>query len=233
MKKLFLVVATLLCIITTSAQNYTSIQNFVEVIGCSEIVLTPDIFYVVITIDEGDSKGRMSASEQQTKMIKELRKIGVDIENQLKINSLASAFERRKESYSTITYNLKLTSEQMLASTFEILDSLYISNVYLERTESSKYEEAKGEARRAAIINAREVADDLISAVKQKLGACFYIYDMSNDNVATNYTTRPIYYAVRSITADAAAANYTPLELKEIRINYKVKAKFFVSGIGL
>ncbi len=229
MRRLTLVAAAIFCIATTAVaqSNYTPIQNFIEVTGTSEIVLTPDTFYVVITIDEGDSKGRITAPEQQKRMIDELQKIGVDIESQLKVNSLSSAYAQRKEAFSTISYTLKLTSEEMLASTFEIVDKLYISNVYLERTESSKYSEAKSEARRAAAQDAQNAAKELAKEMKVELGSCFYIGDMSNDYNPSNYISRPT--ILRSNAADAAASiSSTPLELKEIKINYKVKTKFLI-----
>ncbi len=229
MRRLLGVIVALLCVASLSAQTtgHTSIQNFIEVTGYSDVTLTPDIFNISITIDEGDSKGRIAATKQQESMIKELQKIGVNIEEQLKLTTLNSKFEKRSEAYSAVGYTLKLTSTESLTAAFEIFDKLYISKVYLESAESSKLHEAKVEARNAAIINAQQAAQELATTLGQQLGNCFYIYDMSNDSSAANYTPRTIYYAA-STNSSAPSTDSTPLEAKDIKFTYRVKAKFIL-----
>ncbi len=232
MKKLLFVISALLCVGSISAQSqlsvYEEVEHYIEVTGCSEVTLTPDIFYVVININESDSKGRISASEQQEKMIKELDKARINTSKQLKLNSMQLSFEKRKTAYSSVSYTLKLTSEESLLKAFEIFDELYISDVYLERTESSKMKSARKEARKEAVKNAEECAEELADALNQKLGGCFYIYDMSNDD---NY---PVYvrssYAAKGFNgaAEADAVEKAPLEVKEIKVNYRVRTKFWL-----
>ncbi len=227
MKRLTIIICALICSTELWAQtSNTEAQNYVEVTGVSEITLTPDIFYLVITIDEGDSKGRITASEQEQRMIKEFSKAGIDVGEQLKLNSLSSTFEKRNSAYSSANYTLKLTSESSLVEVFDILNELYISNAYLERTESSKMEEARIDARCKAVQSAKSTAEQLAGAVDQSIGECIYILDVSNDYTPTNYVTRTYAYRALSNSAESSAADSTPLEVKEIKVSYKVKTRF-------
>lgn len=199
--------------------------NVIEVVGNSEISLTPDIFYLSITIDEGDSKGRITATQQQERMTRELEKIGIDIAKQLKISSMSSTFERRTTAYSSISYSLMLTSQSHLAAAIEIFDELYISKVSLERCESSHLAEAKSQARQQAIRDAKTAATQLAEAIGQKSGPCINIVDLSNDS--TPYASNRVMSVgyTRSAAADSQPSAI-PLEVKEIKLTYRVRAQF-------
>ena len=58
--------------------------------------MTPDEFYLQIVINERDSKGRISVESQQRDMIAALRRLGVDVEKQLKVANLSSEFFKKK-----------------------------------------------------------------------------------------------------------------------------------------
>ncbi len=211
------------------SENFTTIQNFIEVTGSSEITLTPDIFNILITLDEEDSKGRITIAKQQEQLIKELSAIGVDVEKQLKLSNINSQFAKRNEAFSAISYNLKLTSTEALMASFEIFDRLYISKVYLESYESSKLREAKVAARAAAIQDAKQAADQMARSLDQSIGNCFYISDMSNDMSASNYTQRTLLYASAAPTNNRQPmSDGTLLDAKDIKVNYKVRAKFIL-----
>ncbi len=209
------------------SENFTTIQNFIEVTGTSEITLTPDIFNILIILDEEDSKGRITIAEQQEKLVKELTAIGVDVEKQLKLSSINSKFAKRKEAFSTVNYNLKLTSNEALMASFEIFDRLYISKVYLESYESSKLSKAKVAARAAAIKDAQQAAKELAQSLGQKIGNCFYISDMSNDDSAVNYMPRTDFYVASSPMSNRKSMSESaPLDAKDITLDYRVRAKF-------
>ncbi|MFI3280580.1 MAG: SIMPL domain-containing protein [Rikenellaceae bacterium] len=225
MRRVFFAVIATLFVLTASVQELSSANpNLVEVVGVSEISLAPDIFHLAITIDEGDSKGRITAAEQQKRMVREFSKIGIDATKQLKISSMGSTFEKRTTAYSTVSYTLELHSEEQLSQVVEILDALYISDVRLERTESSQLKEAQSQVRKAAIINAKEVATELCEAVGRKAGACVTIEDLSNSS--GSYSTNRV-MATFARAADSAEA-VTPLEVKEIKVPYRVRAAFVI-----
>ncbi len=212
-----------------SDQSFTTIQNFIEVTGSSEIILTPDIFNILITLDEEDSKGRISVAKQQEQLIKELAAIGVDVEKQLKLSGINSQFAKRNEAFSAVSYNLKLTSTETLMASFEIFDRLYISKVYLESYESSKLREAKVSARTAAIKDAQQAAAQMAQSLDQKIGNCFYINDISNDSSAVNYISRTALYASATPTNNhQSTVDSALLDAKDIKVIYKVRAKFIL-----
>ncbi len=213
-----------------NTESFTTIQNFVEVTGSSEITLTPDIFNILITLDEEDSKGRITIAKQQEELIKELTAIGIDVEKQLKLSNINSQFAKRNKAFSAVSYNLKLTSNEALMASFEIFDRLYISKVYLESYESSKLQEAKEKARAAAIQDAKHAADQMAQSLGQKIGNCFYISDMSNDRSAINYVSRATLYSSASPmrNQESAMSDGIMLDAMDIKIDYRVRAKFIL-----
>lgn len=229
MKRLFLVAAAIALTTGAFAQiNSTAIQNYVEVTGTSEVTLTPDRFFVKITLDESDTKGRYDIEKQQKELISRLKKAGIDTSKQLKVDNMVSQYEKRKEAYSRASYILELDSEQAIAKVYEILDDLYISHAYLMRTECSTMDSARTKARTAAILNARTAAQELAGALGQNIGRCIYIHDHSNDYKPTNnnYEFRPMYLKSAANSQPQADSVEESIELKDIKYTYRVDAKF-------
>ena len=103
--------------------------SYIQVNGRAEKEIAPDEFYLSVVIDERDSKGKLSVESQQRDMIAALRRLGVDVEKQLKVANLSSEFFRKKSSVATAKYQLQLGSAAEVARAWQALDELGISNV--------------------------------------------------------------------------------------------------------
>lgn len=214
-----------LFVLPAAAQSQEAFPSYIQVNGQAEKEIAPDEFYLAITIDESDSKGKISVETQQRNMIAALKRNGVDVEKQLTISDLSSSFFKRKTSVATANYQLKLTSSQQVTKVWQALDALGISNVNLQRVANSKIAEYRAQVRKEAMQNAQQTAQALAEAIGQKVGKCFYIYDSSNDE--------PIYYQPKMMLmranadmSEGAEAEEEPLDFKMIKVRHSVQTKF-------
>lgn len=225
MKKLIFATAIVLLAMPAMAQYEEKFPSYIQVNGRAEKEITPDEFYLSIIINERDSKGKITVEQQQKEMITALKRIGIDIEKQLKVANMSSEFYRKNTSVATAKYQLLLHSGAEVSQVYAALDNLGISNVSILRVSNSKMEQYKEQVRIEAMQNAKQTATTLAQAVGQKLGTCFYIYD-------SNYDAMPVFYDNMAVmrskaSADTAGeAEQEPLDFKTIKLNYNVQAKF-------
>lgn len=226
MKKLIAMAVVALMALPAAAQMQEAYPSYIQVTGRAEKELTPDEFYLQIVINERDSKGKISVESQQRDMVAALRKLGVDVEKQLKMANLSSEFFKKNTSVAMAKYQLQLGSSGEVAKVWQALDGLGISNISILKVTHSQLDKYKQEVRLAAMRNARESAQEMAGAIGQTIGKCFYIYD-SNSNVLPVMYDNAVLMRSAKATADAeSAAEEDPLEFKTIKLEYGVQAKF-------
>lgn len=210
------------------AQNQDIYQSFIEVTGFAEKEVAPDIFYVNITINEADSKGKKSLAQQEKSMVAELKSAGIDIEKQLSRESLSSSFYNRRTNMARATYRLKLNSAEQVSEALDRLDALGISNVSFSKAEYSRIDEFKDEARKAAVTDAKRQATSMAGALGQKLGKCFYLYSGNSGN--SSYYSRPIMAkaAVMANSMDGVEEERAEIDFDKIKVSVSVSAKFIL-----
>ena len=228
MKRLIVLAAAALMAFPAMAQMQEAYPSYIQVNGRAEKEITPDEFYLQVVINERDSKGRISVESQQRDMIAALRKLGVDVEKQLKVANLSSEFFKKNTSVATAKYQLQLGSAAEVAKVWQALDALGISNVSILKVSHSKLEAYKQEVRLAAMRNARQSACEMAEAIGQSIGKCFYIYDSNNNVMPTYYDNMIVMRSAKAFGAAAgeAASADEPLDFKTIRLEYGVQAKF-------
>ena len=64
-------------------------QNYIEVIGKSEMEIIPDMIYLKVLLNEKDTKNKISVPELEAKMIDKLIGIGIDISKDLLIKDIS------------------------------------------------------------------------------------------------------------------------------------------------
>ena len=229
MKKILLLAAALCAAIAAGAQTAETYPSYIQVNGRAEKEVTPDEFYLSIVINERDSKGKISVETQRREMVAALKRLGINVEKQLKVANLSSEFFRKKSSVAQARYQLKLATAAEVASAWQALDELNISNVSIERVTHSQLDSLKQTVRTEAIRNARASAQTLAEAIGQQIGPCFYIYD-SNSDVLPRYYNNKLMTRAMGVMEDAAVetamdADET-LEFRTIKLEYGVQAKF-------
>lgn len=225
MKRLILMAVAALVAFPALAQVQEAFPSYIQVYGRAEKEIVPDEFYLQIVINERDSKGRISVESQQRDMIAALKRLGVDVDKQLKVANLSSEFFKRKTSVATAKYQLQLGSSAEVARTWQALDELGISNVSILKVSHSEIDRYREEVRVAAIRNARANAATLAEAIGQKVGRCFYIYD-SNSNILPAVYDNAVLMRSAKAAGSVEAVEEDPLEFKTLRLEYGVQAKF-------
>ena len=222
-----LAVAATLSLTALAQEHVEPFPSFVQVTGTAEREVEPDEIYLSITINERDSKGKITVEQQQREMLAALRKQGIDVEKQLKMVDLTSSFFKKHTSVATAQYQLKLGSAAAVAKAWRALDALGISQVHVEKVSHSKLAAFKAEVRADAMRAARSNAAALAEAIGQKIGKCFYIYDSNNGVMPTFYAANAMVKARGiEVAEDAMEAEMEAMEFQTIKLQYRVQAKF-------
>ncbi|MBQ1222136.1 MAG: SIMPL domain-containing protein [Alistipes sp.] len=226
-KMIFLAAAVVLVALSVSAQQAETFPSYIEVNGVAEKEIAPNEIYLSITINERDSKGKISIDEQQRDMVAVLKKLGVKPAEQLKMLDLTSSYFKRGNALAKAQYELKLTSAVEVARVWRALDELGISQVTVQKVSHTDIETLKAEVRADAMRAARDNARALAEAIDQKAGKCFWIADYSSP-VRTTYAVANMKargVMEESVSFDAMVEE-EGLEFQTINLQHRVQAKF-------
>lgn len=224
--KRFILAAVALLALPAAAQVQEAFPSYIQVNGRAEREIAPDEFYLQIVINERDSKGKVSVESQQRDMIAALKRLGVNVEKQLKVANLSSEFFKKNTSVATAKYQLQLGSSAEVGKVWQALDGLGISNVSILKVSHSQLERYKSEVRVEAMRNAKQNAATLAEAIGQTIGKCFYVYDSNNDVMPVFYNNMAVMRSAKAFDAAEAVAEEEPLDFKTIKLQYSVQAKF-------
>ena len=226
MKRFILAAAVAFLALPAAAQVQEAFPSYIQVNGRAEREIAPDEFYLQIVINERDSKGKVSVESQQRDMIAALKRLGVNVEKQLKVANLSSEFFKKNTSVATAKYQLQLGSSAEVGKVWQALDGLGISNVSILKVSHTQIEQYKAEVRIEAMRNAKQNAATLAEAIGQTIGKCFYVYDSNNDVMPVFYNNMAVMRSAKAFDAAEAAAEEEPLDFKTIKLQYSVQAKF-------
>ncbi len=229
MKRMFLILAATLWLLPAAAQMTEAYPSYIQVNGRAEKEVAPDEFYLAIVIDEKDSKGKSSVEEQERKMVAELKKLEINVKEDLRMANMSSEFFKRRTALARAKYQLKLSSAEQVARVTDALTALGISNVSIQSVTHSRIEELQNEVRAEAIRNAQACARTLAEAIGQKAGPCVTIIDYNNSTrMFRNNVVE--FAAVKTMAADMAEEEVereVP-EFRMIRIEHNLQAKFIL-----
>lgn len=226
-KMMLLATAFVLIALSVSAQQTETFPSYIEVNGVAEREVAPNEIYLSITINERDSKGKISIDEQQRDMVAVLKKLGVKPAEQLKMLDLTSSYFKRGNALAKAQYELKLSSAVEVARVWRALDELGISQVTVQKVSHTDIETFKKEVRADAMRAARDNARALAEAIDQKAGKCFWIADYSSP-VRTTYAVANM--KARGVMEESASfdamVEEEGLEFQTINLQHRVQAKF-------
>jgi uncharacterized protein len=206
-------------------------QNYIEVIGKSEMEVTPDLIYLKVLLNEKDTKNKISVTELEAKMFEQLKEIGIDISKDLLIKDISSNFK-----YYLLTHNEILLSKEYqilvhdgktASQVFLGLEKIGISNVSVDRLENSNIVQFRKEVKINAIKAAKEKAESLTSALNQDIGRALYIQELENnlnDNRNSNsIMIRGVSSGFYGSNAPSPALNF---DFEKIKIEYSILCRF-------
>ena len=205
-------------------------QPYLETSALVDSLVVPDEIYLNITISETDTKGKTSVEELESKMESTLKNIGINTEEDLTLNDLASNFKnyflRKQDVLKRKSYTLKVNDALMAGKAIIELEKIEISNVSLERTSFSKITQLRLELKSRAVAKARKQAEFLVMPLNQKVGAAILISDQAElyGNVLQG---RAEAIQIRGYAiSESDAFEPANIQFEKIRVEGRVSVKF-------
>ena len=234
MKKIVFILTML---ITTSLIGQTVKpfeKPYIEVTGKAEKEIVPDEIYIDICLEERMEKGKKITIEQQeTKLKNELNNANIPIEN-LSIGDINAVIVKtgwwRKNVLSKANYELKVNGAHQLKKVFEALEKLKITNAYINRATHSKIEEIRRKIRIKAIKEAKQKADDLLTAIGEKTGKPIIINDLSSKNQQNYVLANHSNYSINKISSykeeEQSYKKRSSVQFQKIKVSSTFYVKF-------
>ena len=227
MRRIFLLALAVVMTIGAQAQTLQAqaFPSFVEVNGVAEREVEPDRIYLTITINERESKGRITVEKQEQDMIFALRKLGIDTKEQLRVNDISSSRLKRTQAVTTKSYQLLLTEPTLVSEVIATLQEAGITAIGIEKATRSDIEQIRGEVRDEAMRNARATAQSLAAAIDQTIGKAFYINYYQSSQPAV-FRMMKANVVMTEEAADGAVPTVEQPEFRKIKLSATVQAKF-------
>ncbi|WP_431162981.1 SIMPL domain-containing protein [Flagellimonas beolgyonensis] len=232
MKNSILSLMALLCATSLFAQSKSFLDTpYLETSSQVDTLVTPDKIYLNITIQEKDSKGRVSVEEQENKMASRLKALGIDLDKQLVIKDFSSNFKkyflRDKEVLKSKQYSLLVNSGKQVGDVMVALEQLDIANAFVEKTEYSKMDELELELKSRAIKKAKLKAEALTKPLGQKVGMAIHIVDNSQPYYPRY--NQPVMMAKMEMM-DVEQNQPLDIDFEKIKVESMVNVKFALSN---
>jgi len=218
-------------------QNFAQTKNFIdqpyiETRAKLDTLITPDRIYLNIIITEKDTKGKISVEALESKMESKFKSMGIDTENNLTLNDLASNFKKyflkQQDVLKVKSYTLMIGDAVTAGKVIIALEELDISNVSIDRTEFSKIDDLKLQLKSKVMLKAKKQADALSQPLGQKVGKAIFISDLSN-NIRNSLQGRVSGVQIRGYSAmkenNIAPAN---IQFEKIKIESEVNVMFML-----
>lgn len=160
-------------------------QNYIEVIGKSEIEIRPDLIYIKILLSEKDNKNKISLVERENIMISKLKEIGIDINKDLLVKDISSNFKFylliKSEILLSKEYQVLVRDAKTVGRVFIELENIEISNVSIEKLDNTDIDRYRRDVKISAIKAAKEKAEALSNAIGQNIGRAIFIQELENN----------------------------------------------------
>lgn len=169
----------------SSEKNFID-QNYIEVVGNSQMDVTPDLIYLKIVLSDKDNKNKQSLEDIDRSMKAKLNEIGVDLTKDLYVKDFVSSFKSyflaKTEVVLTKEYQLIIHDAKTLQKVFVDFQKLDISNVSIQKIDNSKMDQYLKEVKANAIKAAKSKAESLSASINQSIGRALFIQEWNVAN---------------------------------------------------
>jgi uncharacterized protein YggE len=226
MKRVILLLAAVLLAVGVQAQDTSeqAFPSFVEVSSRADRDVAPNQVFLSITINERESKGRITVEEQERDMVAALKALGIKTNLYLRVSDMSSSLLKRNQAVTTKTYQLKLNEVALVGDVYTALNEIGITTINIEKVTNTNMDSIQNELLVEAIQNARANAKLMAEALDQTVGKAFYIYthdamvstvrNEMNDGVVATFAMKRI---------DAPEPVVTELRMMKVSVNVRVK----------
>ncbi|MBS2213595.1 SIMPL domain-containing protein [Carboxylicivirga mesophila] len=233
MKKELFMLTIMLCTANLMAQNGDKnfiVQNYIEVIGKSEMEISPDLIYIKVLLDEKDTKNKENLSQLEAKMTTTLEGIGINTKEDLLIKDISSNFKyyllTRNKILLSKEYQILVRDGKTASQVFISLENIGISNVSIDRLDHSKIVQLRKDVKVNAIKAGKDKAESLALAIGQNVGRALYIQErdnMQDYRTSNNIMIRGVSSKIYGSNAASAALDF---DFEKIKIAYSILCRF-------
>jgi uncharacterized protein len=210
----------------TGIKNFID-QNYIEVVGKSEMEIAPDLIYIKVNINEKDTKNKVPVTELEKSMVSTLEKLGIDVSKDLLIKDISSNFKyyllTKNDILLTKEYQILVRDGKIASQIFIELEKIGISNVSIDRLDHSKIEQFRREVKINAITAAKSKAESLAQAINQTIGRAIYIQEL--DNIA-NVNRENNSISIRGSSAIYGSNAPIDIDFEKIKIEFSILCRF-------
>lgn len=227
MKKTFLIIATFFAIAVQAQEQKNQVPQ-ISVTGEGEVKIVPDQAIISVGFQNSgkDAKEVKTLNDEVVdKVIKFLKKSGIPATDYKTNNvSLYKSYDYEKKKYNfQANQTLSITLKDL--SKYDVimmgLNDAGVNSINGVEFKSSKMDDYEREARKKAMQNAKQKAQDYVSVLGQKVGKALLITDNSQ-----SYIPQPMYKGgMMAMAADGGAQRET-LAVGELEINTNVSVTF-------
>lgn len=226
MKRVILLLAAVLLAVGVQAQDPSeqAFPSFVEVSSRADRDVAPNQVFLSITINERESKGRITVEEQERDMVAALKALGIKTNLYLRVSDMSSSLLKRNQAVTTKTYQLKLNEVALVGDVYTALNEIGITTINIEKVTNTNMDTIQNELLVEAIQNARANAKLMAEALDQTVGKAFYIYthdamvstvrNEMNDGVVATFAMKRF---------DTPEPVVTELRMMKVSVNVRVK----------
>lgn len=226
MKRVILLLAAVLLAVGVQAQDTSeqAFPSFVEVSSRADRDVAPNQVFLSITINERESKGRITVEEQERDMVAALKALGIKTNLYLRVSDMSSSLLKRNQAVTTKTYQLKLNEVALVGDVYTALNEIGITTINIEKVTNTNMDAIQNELLVEAIQNARANAKLMAEALDQTVGKAFYIYthdamvstvrNEMNDGVVATFAMKRF---------DTPEPVVTELRMMKVSVNVRVK----------
>lgn len=227
MKKTFLIIATFFAIAVQAQEQKNQVPQ-ISVTGEGKVKIVPDQAVVTVGFQNSgkDAKEVKTLNDEVVdKVIKFLKKSGIPATDYKTSNvSLYKGYDYEKKKSNFQASQTLIITLKDLSKYDEIMMGLNdagVNSINGVEFKSSKIDDYERDARKKAIQNAKQKAQDYVSVLGQKVGKALLITDNSQ-----SYIPQPMYKGnVMAMSADGGAQRET-LAVGELEINTNVSVTF-------
>lgn len=223
MKKLLLVVVAFVAFTTATAQTCTPPQDYVEVRGTAYTMVMPNKAEISITLNQADSKGKLSMKELEDQLAKALKEAGVDTAKQLVIVNQSSEAEKRNKAYQFKSYILTVSSAAEAQTVFDAFANNGVNNATISKVWNDNQKEIVEKLKIEAMQDAQTTAKTLAAAVGQSIGKALQI---SDNSYTPTFAMMDSGFLARKTSNSGALESLPNLDFQKLKIERNVTVRF-------
>lgn len=212
----------------SSEKNFID-QPYIEVTGTAEMEIVPDIIYLKITINETDTKGKISLGSLEKNMKQCLGELGIDVAKDLTVEDLSSTyikyFLKEKDIVTSREYVLLVHDAVMAGKVIKALSDENISNISILKVDHSLIAQKRFDLRLEAVKTSKIKAEAMAEAIGQKIGKAIFLSE--NTDIAPLLQSNVSGVLYMKDREDKYAE--PELSFKNIKLKSSVTARFILN----